>query len=184
MPIKKCEIRAVVNPRTIRLKLGKLGAKKIKVSKGTDFYFNKELFENGSHLRLRKQSIIYPTKKDQFFLTLKLHYPNFRNMNVYRNITVAVDNFKSLKDLSRKIHNKEIFIEKWKNCEEFKINGTKIELFYLEGWNWLIEIEDFIEKSERQTYEKFLNILKLFGLNEKSLTSIEPAQHLFNKKYE
>ncbi len=184
MPIKKCEVRTVVNPKTVRFKLGKLGAKKVKVSEGIDFYFSKELFENGKHLRLRKQSIIYPTKKDQFFLTLKLHYPNFRNMNVYKNITVAIDNFKSLKDLSRKILDKEIFIEKWKNCEEFKINDTKIELFYLEGWDWLIEVEDFIEKSERQTYEKFLKILKLLGLNEKNLTPIEPARYLFNKKYE
>lgn len=181
--IKKGEIRVVANPEDVRSKLKKLGAKKIKVSEGMDFYFNKELFKKNFHLRVRKQKVFYPKKEEQSSLTLKIHEPNFGKMNVYDFYIVYVADNKTTRDLLVQLGYKEIFIETWNNCEEFKVNDTKVELFYLRGWNWLMEIEGVIKKSKKQTYDKLLKTLNLLGFNEKDMISIEPAQYIFNKNY-
>lgn len=181
--IKKGEIRALVNPRNIKSKLKELNAGKISVSKGKDIYFDKELFKKGYSLRVRERNFFYPRKEEQYFLHLKIHGPDFRKMNVYNNWIIKINGTNVTRNLLKQLGCKEIFVVSWNSCEEFEVNGVKFELFYLKGWDWLIEIESVIKGLKKQVYNKLLETLALFDLYEKDLTPIEPAEYIFNKKF-
>jgi len=180
--IKKGEIRAIVKPEIIISKLKELGVKRKKLYEGIDFYFDKKLFQKGYHLRVRDQTVIYPKKTKEYFLSLKIHEPNFRKMNVYKSFHINVLDGKLMGKLLNHLGYKEIFIEQWDRCEEFKINNLKVELFFLKGWDWLIEVESIIEVPKEKLYNRFLETIDLFDLKEKDLALTEPAEYIFKKK--
>lgn len=181
--IRKGEIRTLVDPENTRSKIKELDAKKIKVSSGRDVYFSKELFEKGFFLRVRREMLSYPKNEEQCFLHLKTREPNLKKMNVYNNWIIRIDDTETTIDLLKQLGYKEIFVELWDDCEEFEISGVKIDLFYLRGWDWLIEIESVIKTTKEQVYDKLLEILALFDLQEKDLIITEPAEYIFKKQF-
>jgi adenylate cyclase class IV len=181
--IKKGETRAVVDPKKILRTIRRLGLKKAEECSGIDTYFDKALFQKGYHFRVRKQPITYLKKEVRNFIYLKPHKPNFRKMNVYNTFALTVNDTVEAINLLKLAGHKPIFLEKWDRCSSYEIDGLKIELCYIYGWNWIVEIEGVIKTSEAALYKKILKTAKMLGLEEKDLTNIEPANYLFKKKY-
>jgi adenylate cyclase class IV len=181
--VMKGETRMLVDPDYVLKTLKRLDAKHLKTSEGVDTYFDKELFESGRHFRVRKQPVYEPKETVNYFIHVKDHEPDYKKMNVYRTYALPqqsdVETIKTLKVLGYK----PIFLEKWTDCKEFELNNTKVEIFKLVGWGWLMELEGVLEGQKHALYSRLVETLGMMGLEESNLTNEEPATHLFRKKY-